>query len=360
MQQFKKYLYAIWYKQYQSLSFLEKILCGCIFMLLLPLSYIYKFIISIRKIFYTLKISTKSTTSTKSVKIIVIGNIVVGGAGKTPVVIALVKALQSKKLKIGVISRGYGVNIQQPIIIRDEHNSQDVGDEPLLIYVKTQVPICIHPNRSLAIHTLLKQYNDLDIIISDDGLQHLALKRDVECVVFNDFGIGNGFLLPAGPLREPIRKWNYTICTHDVFNNKLENIIENTHSDMIYIRRRQTHMYQHKTPNNIVAITKLAGQDCVLIAGIAHPQKIQEYLIQHANTIMLYPMQDHEAIHLHKMTHIKAQYPYIFTWIMTEKDYVKCHADLDIWLNQQTDIYTIWILTLEVDLPSQWINKIIV
>ncbi|WP_082576907.1 tetraacyldisaccharide 4'-kinase [Acidovorax sp. Root70] len=139
--------------------------------------------------------------------VIVVGNVIAGGAGKTPVVIALVKHLQARGLRPGVISRGYGRSMQDCRAVQPDSPASEVGDEPALIARSVagggMVPVFVAPRRITAARALLAAYPDTDVIVCDDGLQHLALQRDLEICIFNDQGIGNGFLLPAGPLREP-------------------------------------------------------------------------------------------------------------------------------------------------------------
>lgn len=138
------------------------------------------------------------------VPVVVIGNIYVGGTGKTPVVIATVQALRERGWTPGVVSRGYGAKIgPQPRVGHGELNPADFGDEPALIAHISGAPVAVHPRRALAAQALLQQYPQTDVIVSDDGLQHLALARDAELVVQDERGVGNGRLLPAGPLREP-------------------------------------------------------------------------------------------------------------------------------------------------------------
>jgi tetraacyldisaccharide 4'-kinase len=138
------------------------------------------------------------------VPVIVVGNIYLGGTGKTPVVIALVQALRELGWTPGVVSRGYGVKIgAHPRTGRGELAPERFGDEPALIARATNAPVSIHPDRPRAVRTLLSAFPHVDVVVSDDGLQHLALARDIEVVVQDGRGIGNGRLLPAGPLREP-------------------------------------------------------------------------------------------------------------------------------------------------------------
>lgn len=138
------------------------------------------------------------------VPVVVVGNLYVGGTGKTPFIVAAAQALRARGRRPGVISRGYGVRIGPvPRVGRGRLDPTTFGDEPALIARQADVPVAVHPRRAEAARALLAQYPDVDVILSDDGLQHLALARDVEIVVQDERGVGNGRLLPAGPLREP-------------------------------------------------------------------------------------------------------------------------------------------------------------
>jgi tetraacyldisaccharide 4'-kinase len=138
------------------------------------------------------------------VPVVVIGNVYVGGTGKTPMVIATVEGLRARGYTPGVVSRGYGVEVgPQARVGTGALEAARYGDEPALIARATGAPVAVHPKRALAAQALLQAHPDVDVIVSDDGLQHLALARDIEIVVQDERGVGNGRLLPAGPLREP-------------------------------------------------------------------------------------------------------------------------------------------------------------
>lgn len=138
------------------------------------------------------------------VPIIVIGNIIVGGTGKTPVTIALCQALVSAGWHPGIVSRGYGAKLGHTPRLSDSATGADfLGDEPALIHAATTVPVAVHPERARSVPALLAAHPEIDVILADDGLQHTALARDIEIIVQDDRGVGNGRLLPAGPLREP-------------------------------------------------------------------------------------------------------------------------------------------------------------
>ena len=135
--------------------------------------------------------------------LIVVGNVVAGGAGKTPTVISLVRHLQAQGLRVGVVSRGFGRDGQACQPVSASSSAQEVGDEPLLIARATGTPVFVARDRHQAASALLAQHPQTDVIVCDDGLQHYRLFRDLDICVFDDRGCGNGWLLPAGPLREP-------------------------------------------------------------------------------------------------------------------------------------------------------------
>ncbi len=169
--------------------------------LLKPLSALYGAIIRFRQYLYQQHIFKSYRAP---VPIMVIGNITVGGSGKTPLIIELVKFLQYFGLNIAVISRGYGGAGPFPCLVDDDDLPSVVGDEPLLIVQETGVLMAVGANRQAAIELIL-QHTKPDLILSDDGLQHLALQRDLEWIVLDvDRGLGNGQLLPTGFLRESI------------------------------------------------------------------------------------------------------------------------------------------------------------
>ena len=138
------------------------------------------------------------------VPVVVVGNLIVGGAGKTPTVVALVQALQRAGWHPGVISRGHGRRGEREQAVGPKSSPAEVGDEPVLIRRRTGVPVWVGRRRLGAARALCAEHPEVDLLVSDDGLQHHALARDVEIVVFDERGVGNGLLLPAGPLREPL------------------------------------------------------------------------------------------------------------------------------------------------------------
>jgi tetraacyldisaccharide 4'-kinase len=138
------------------------------------------------------------------VPVLVIGNLIIGGAGKTPTTIAVVQHLQRQGWRPGVISRGHGRAGVQVSAVTSQTPAAQAGDEPLLIHLRTGAPTWVSADRVAAGQALLQAAPDVNILISDDGLQHHRLHRDAQVIVFDERGIGNGLLLPAGPLREPM------------------------------------------------------------------------------------------------------------------------------------------------------------
>jgi tetraacyldisaccharide 4'-kinase len=138
------------------------------------------------------------------VPVVVVGNLIVGGAGKTPTTIAVVQHLQQQGWRPGVISRGHGRAGTQLLAVTPQTPAAEVGDEPLLMHLRTGVPTWVGADRVAAGRALLQAAPEVNILVSDDGLQHHRLHRDVQIIVFDERGIGNGLLLPAGPLREPL------------------------------------------------------------------------------------------------------------------------------------------------------------
>jgi len=201
------------------------------------------------------------------VPLVVVGNVVAGGAGKTPVVLALVRHLQGRGLQVGVVSRGYGRRSNDDREVRPDSAPRDVGDEPALIHHLTGVPVFVARQRAAAAMALLAAYPRTQVIVSDDGLQHLALDRDIEICVFDDRGVGNGWLLPAGPLRE---HWPRTCDLvlhsgrHPAFAGYRSHRALADHA----VRANGTH----------VPLSTLVGKPLIVLAAIAKPQAFFDML----------------------------------------------------------------------------------
>jgi tetraacyldisaccharide 4'-kinase len=164
-----------------------------------PVSVVYGALVALRRWAYATGLFK---TQRVPALVIVVGNVVAGGAGKTPVTIALARHLLAQGLKVGVISRGHGRQTHDTRAVTPQSHPLDVGDEPLLIHQATGAPVWVARARADAAMGLLHAHPEVQILLCDDGLQHLALARDIEICVMDERGVGNGWLLPAGPLRE--------------------------------------------------------------------------------------------------------------------------------------------------------------
>ena len=167
---------------------------------LLPLSWLYRGLLGLRTLAYRLGIKR---TETLPVPVIVVGNWIVGGAGKTPTTLALLELLRRRGLKAGIVSRGYGREGDGVCLVARGSTALEVGDEPLLLHLRGRAPVAVGADRVAAARALLAAHPELDLLVSDDGLQHWRLPRALSLLVFDERGLGNGRLLPAGPLRQP-------------------------------------------------------------------------------------------------------------------------------------------------------------
>ncbi|MBS0445608.1 MAG: tetraacyldisaccharide 4'-kinase [Proteobacteria bacterium] len=168
---------------------------------LLPLALTFGVAAALRRVAYRLG---WARTTRLARPVIVVGNLVAGGAGKTPTVIALVDLLRRHGYTPGIVSRGYGRPGSALVDVTADTPASDSGDEPALLHRRTGAPLVVGRDRAAAGRALLEAHPAVDVIVSDDGLQHLALERDVQVLVFDERGAGNGWLLPAGPLREAL------------------------------------------------------------------------------------------------------------------------------------------------------------
>ncbi|MES2785957.1 MAG: tetraacyldisaccharide 4'-kinase [Pseudomonadota bacterium] len=172
---------------------------GALARLLWPLSILFGALSALRRLAFGAGLFKRNQVP---VPVVVVGNVVAGGSGKTPVVIAIVKHLQSRGIRAGIVSRGYGRATSDCRAVHATSDARDVGDEPLLIMRACGAPVYVAASRANAAQALLAAHPDVQVIVCDDGLQHYALARDIEICVFDDRATGNGWLLPAGPLRE--------------------------------------------------------------------------------------------------------------------------------------------------------------
>ncbi|KZX60228.1 tetraacyldisaccharide 4'-kinase [Halioglobus sp. HI00S01] len=269
--------------------------------------------------------------------LVIVGNITVGGTGKTPVVIALVEALKQRGLRPGVVSRGYGATAHIsafPHQVSLSSNASDCGDEPLLIYRRTGVPVVVAPRRAEAIKALLANA-DIDVVISDDGLQHYAMARDLEIAVIDaERGLGNGFCLPAGPLREPQSR----LKTVDRVIYRGGDVSDSsvTYQPQCWVNVSSGAM---RPLDSFVDAATLAA-----IAGIGQPQQFFDTLTDLSIAAAQTVFPDHHDYSAEDFASLEGQ-----TVLMTEKDAVKC-ASL-----AGDDA---WFLRIDAVLPQSLIERV--
>ena len=212
---------------------------------------------------------------------IVIGNVIAGGAGKTPITQATVAYLKACGLRPGIISRGYGRSTNDCRQVLPDALPQAVGDEPLLMARTTSVPVFVARQRIDAARALLAYAPNTDVLVCDDGLQHHALARDLEICVFNDEGIGNGWLLPAGPLREPwpraVDAVLHTACTPPIGTP--------TATPCFHVQR-QLAAYALRSDGQRVPLDNLRGRPLHALAAIARPEDFFTMLRQQSLTLV--------------------------------------------------------------------------
>ncbi|ENF7817091.1 tetraacyldisaccharide 4'-kinase [Enterobacter soli] len=282
-----------------------------LWLLLLPLSWLYGLVSGVISLLYRLGIKHAWRAP---VPVVVVGNLTAGGNGKTPVVIWLVEQLKARGIRVGVVSRGYGGKAAKyPLLLTSDTLTSEAGDEPVLIYQRTGAPVAVSPVRSEAVQALLTEH-DVQIIITDDGLQHYALARDKEIVVIDGVRrFGNGWWLPAGPMRERASRLK-----------SVDAVIVN--GGVAQQGEIPMHLHPGLAVNLLTGERKAVAQlpALVAMAGIGHPPRFFTTLEQCGARIeKRIPLADHQALVPEQVAAFTVPGQ---TLIMTEKDAVKCRA----------------------------------
>lgn len=298
-----------------------------------PLSWFYNLITSLRRFFYCCGLKKVSRFP---VPVIVVGNITVGGTGKTPLVGWLVGWLRSQGFKPGIVSRGYGGQATTwPQKVTDSSDPRYVGDEAVILARHTHCPMVVGPNRVAAVKKLLDNY-DCNIVISDDGLQHYALGRDIEIAVIDGARrFGNGLCLPAGPLRESIRRLKSVDFV--VANGKGNN---NEYTMSLYCGD----IYNIKNPEQFFDLELLNNKTVHALAGIGHPQRFFQQLEAIGFKVISHEFPDH---YCYKPSDL--DFGDDLPVIMTAKDAVKCES----FANDRC-----WYLPVEVKMDECFENQL--
>lgn len=272
---------------------------------LLPLSALFYAVSAVRRCLYRRGILQAKQSP---LPVVVIGNINIGGAGKTPLVIALGQLLAENGIRYAVISKGYGGSYEAPTVVEGTHSASVVGDEPLLIKLKCDCPVVVAKSRYEAANKVAEQFPEVQIILTDDGLQHYQLARELEvCVINAKIGLGNRWVLPAGGLREPSSRLK-----------RVDFVVHNGDADEPYhyvLADRGWHSINGGERRYHDDFSNDLSQN-VALSGIAHPALFFDRLTQLGIVAEMRPLPDHYAL-------TAADLPADKTLLMTEKDWVK-------------------------------------
>ncbi|PHV10704.1 tetraacyldisaccharide 4'-kinase [Chitinimonas sp. BJB300] len=297
--------------------------------LLLPLSWLFGALAASRRTLFRLGWLHSERIAAP---VVVVGNITVGGAGKTPTVLYLAQALRQSGLQAGIISRGYGSSVDGIAEVPPTGTANQFGDEPLLLARSSGCPVFVGRDRIAAGKALLAAYPATDLILCDDGLQHYRLERDIEIVVIDgQRGLQNGWRLPAGPLREPVSRLGTVDAI--VFNGDVKQPLAIPHDKVptFQMQLLPGQAYRLKAREECRPLASFAGQDLAALAGIGNPARFFETLHNAGlQAVKAYPFSDHHAYSATDLAQIKADIVFC-----TEKDAVKLAAilhDVNIWV----------------------------
>ena len=318
-----------------SRIFIQKVWCtkNIFSLFLLPLSWLYIFLVQLRYLLYDLGVFSVVKIN---VPVIIVGNIVIGGTGKTPLVIWLAEHFREKGFSPGVISRGYGGTYTLDIeLVKPTSDPLLVGDEPIVIARNTHCPVIVGKDRGKAAKELVERYK-CDIILSDDGMQHYSLARDIEIIVIDaERPFGNGYCLPAGPCREPkLRPFfdaDFIVNAYkediDIFRNDLVDRLQLAYTSAGIMDYQPSiimhYIYKELAPvsesTKSILLSDLQGMTVHAVAGIHNPAYFFSYLRKHKLDLIIHQFSDH-----HIFTENDIKFDDNLPVVMTEKDAVKC------------------------------------
>jgi tetraacyldisaccharide 4'-kinase len=297
--------------------------------LLMPLSLVFYLAASIRRTGYRLGLrrSYKLPVTT-----IVVGNITLGGNGKTPIVVALYLLLQERGYRVAIITRGYKSGHEQSVqILHNGLTHNAVGDEANMMSEICRCPIGVGSDRVAAARQILEQYPEINVILSDDGLQHYALKRDIEIAVCRYLSLGNGLMLPAGPLREP--------------RDRLQRVDITINRDSDQVIESLGQVWNLSRPELRRHISEFQGQQVHALAGIGFPEIFFASLTQMGIEAIEHEFPDHHEFGAHDLN-LKPELPIL----VTHKDAVKLKG-----LAREN----IWVVPLNIELGEELRNQVL-
>jgi len=279
------------------------------------------------------------------VPVLVVGNLTVGGTGKTPLVTEVVRALRARGWHPGIVCGGYGGRASAPLLVDATSDPAQCGDEPLLLRYVTDAPVAVGRDRVGAARLLLATHTNCDVLVADDGLQHRRLGRDMELVLLNALGTGNGLLLPAGPLRDPPDRLRSVDAV--VLNGIVPPV--RIHSPFFRMQTRVHEAVCMAVPARRIALADLAqeqrahGLRVLALCAIGTPERFFAMLRAQGLDIEEIALPDHDTIHASMLP--AGRYDRV---LMTEKDAVKCYRDVALRSDER-----IWVVPLIAHVDAQ-------
>lgn len=286
---------------------------GPLTLALLPLSLLFALLGGARRMLYRVGLLRVEHVACA---VVVVGNVSVGGSGKTPLVLYLAQRLSAAGRRPGIVSRGYGATLRMPRAVTPQSRAEDTGDEPLLLSRRSGVPVWVGHDRAATARALLAAHPEVDVLLSDDGLQHYRLGRDMEIAVLDRRGLRNGWLLPAGPLREPASRLRHVDA---VVSHAGGRDVATPHARRFEMKLRPGELVNLRDPARRMPLTALAGRTVCAVAGIGEPQRFFELLQAHGVAATCRAFPDH-----HRFVTGDLQTAACDALLMTEKDAVKC------------------------------------
>ena len=299
--------------------------------LLWPASLVFRLVVALRRLLYRLRLLPSRHPG---IPVIVVGNLTAGGTGKTPLVIWIAEYLKKKGWKPGIVSRGYGARIEAPRAATIADDAAAVGDEPILLSRRSGCPVWVGADRLRAIAALRDADPHIDVIVLDDGLQHYRLRRDLEIAVVDARGFGNGFMLPAGPLREPVSR-------------SVDAVVSNGAVIKGFAMRLQgAELHRMTDSADRRPASAFAGQKVHAVAGIGDPNRFFLHVAKLGVKLVPHPFPDH-----HRFGARDLEFGDDAPVLMTEKDAVKLRrAAKPNW----------WVLPVTAELDpafGEWLSK---
>ncbi|HLX23274.1 MAG TPA: tetraacyldisaccharide 4'-kinase [Usitatibacter sp.] len=313
-------------------------------LILLPFSLVFMAVVALRRLAYRARLLPAWRAP---VPVVVVGNVTAGGTGKTPLTLAVIEALARRGFTPGVVSRGYGRvprGLNDPLgVVRvypDVATPEHFGDEPVLIALRSRVPVYVSHDRPAAARALLQAHPEVDVLVSDDGLQHYALARDVEiAVVDGERRFGNGLMLPAGPLREPVSRLASVDAV--VVNGGWSDSIPGSRQFAMTLGGERFVALaggQQLAPHEFALAAR--GRNVAAVAGIGYPERFFDHLARLGVSAKPLAFPDHHPFQAKDL-----KIPGAEIVVMTEKDAVKCAAFADA---------RMWFLRIDAILPPDF------